>query len=90
MCYFYHIGEYQLFSITNPHMLIERQLTSGDITCCVFRIFVLRSLVFSLPCNVDTQSHVLPYPQFVLCSGDGTITLSYRGGVSNDSCLSPE
>lgn len=71
-------------------MLTERQLTSGNNTTCYFRVFVLRNLVFSLPCNVDTQSHVLPCPQFALYSDDGTITLSYRGRVSNVSCLSPE
>lgn len=81
---------YQLFSIINPHMLTERQLTSGDNTACYFRVFMLRNLVFSLPCNVDTKSHVLPCPQFALYSDGGTITLSYRGRVSNVSCLSPE
>lgn len=38
MCYFYHIGEYQLFSIMNPHMLTERQLTNGDNAACYFRV----------------------------------------------------
>lgn len=90
MCYFYHIGEYHLFSIMTPHMLTERQLIRGVNVACYFRVFMLRNLVFSLPCNVATQSHVLPCPQFVLYSDDGTITLSYRGRVSNVSCLCPE
>lgn len=73
-----------------PHMLTERQLIRGVNAACYFRVFMLRNLVFSLPCNVDTQSHVLPCPQFVLYSDDGTITLSYRGRVSNVSCFCPE
>lgn len=38
MCYFYHIGEYQIFSIMNPYMLLERQLTNGDNGACYFRV----------------------------------------------------
>lgn len=46
MCCFYHIGEYQLFSIMNPHVLTERQLTCGNNTACYSRVFLLRNLGF--------------------------------------------
>lgn len=83
---FYHIGEYQLFSISNPHMVTERHLTNGDSTACYFRVVMLRNVVFSpsLQCRHSVSYAPLSL-HFVLMMA---ITLSYGGVVSYVYCLS--